>query len=133
VPIQSDLRVPSGGSFGDSLAILVSSACLIHCLALPLVLALLPAWSIWLDPPESFHLWVVMLASPLSLFVLIRAAQGRLDFAPLWLGITGLCLMALALAVTDPVLEPLVTSVGALSLVLAHVLNWRSRRRADGC
>lgn len=114
---------------GDGLAILLSVACLIHCLALPLLLALLPAWSAWLDVPESFHFWVVITAAPLSLFVLLRAAKGEVGYPPLWLGAAGLAAMVLALTVADPLTEILVTSAGALTLALGHFFNWRVRHR----
>lgn len=114
-------------NLSDSLAIGVSFACLIHCLALPVAIALLPAWSAWLHVPESFHLWVFAFALPFSVGVLIKAARGRFRFGPLWLGAAGLCVMGLGLLVSDPVLEAIVTSSGALLLASAHVLNWRRR------
>jgi len=114
---------------GDGLAILLSAACLIHCLALPLLLALIPAWSASPDIPESFHFWVVMTAAPLSLFVLLRAAKGKIAYPPLWLGAAGLAVMILALTFADPAIETLATSAGALTLSLGHVLNWRIRHR----
>ncbi|HTN14207.1 MAG TPA: MerC domain-containing protein [Sphingomonadaceae bacterium] len=111
----------------DSLAIGVSFACLIHCLALPIVIALLPAWSAWLNVPESFHLWVFAFAFPFSLMVLIKAARGRVLYGPFWLGAAGLCIMGLGLVVGDPVFEAVITSTGAVLLASAHVLNWRRR------
>jgi len=119
----------SGGSIGDRLAILLSFACLVHCLALPLLLALLPAWSAWLDVPDSFHFWVVMVAAPLSLAVLVRSAGRFSGYPPLWLGAAGLALLTVALLAANPLVETLVTSVGALTLAWAHVLNWRARHR----
>ena len=119
----------SAGSMGDGIAILISFACLIHCLALPLLLALLPAWSAWLDVPESFHLWVVMTAAPLSLYVLLRSGKGRFGYGPFMLGAAALAAMTLALTISDPLAEALVTSAGALTLALGHILNWRIRHR----
>jgi hypothetical protein len=45
----------------DAVAIFASGLCLVHCLALPALLLLIPAWTAWLAVPEGYHLW--MLAS----------------------------------------------------------------------
>jgi len=111
----------------DGLAIGVSLTCLVHCLALPLLIALLPAWSAWLDVPEAFHAWIIAFAAPFSLAILLRAARGRLWFPPLWLGLAGLGIMALGLGVHHPAMEAAVTSAGALILAAAHIANWRRR------
>ena len=63
----------------DGMAIAGSALCLIHCLALPLIIAWLPALSDWLSWPESVHLWILLAALPLSFFALWRHAlcEGR--------------------------------------------------------
>lgn len=114
----------------DGLAIAVSAACLVHCLALPVLLALLPAWSQWLDLPETVHLWLLLFALPLSSLVLWRArnqsAGGRQS---LWLGLAGLSGMTAGILVEGQALETIVTSIGATVLASAHVVNWRGRVR----
>lgn len=121
------------GNVWDSIAIGASFTCLVHCLALPVLIALLPAWSAFLDVPESFHLWVLVLAAPVSLTVLVRAARGKPGYPPLRFGIAGLALMALGLGVEGEAIEAIVTSVGAALLALGHILNWRARRPCSGC
>lgn len=111
----------------DVPAIGASFACVVHCLALPALIALLPAWSAWLDLPEAFHIWILASALPFSLAVLLGAARRRRWFGPLWLGCAGLALMCLGLVVGHHHLEALVTSLGAALLAAAHVMNWRQR------
>lgn len=113
----------------DALAIGVSFACLVHCLALPLVIALLPAFTAWLDVPESFHLAMLAFALPFSFAVLGRSALVRRSFAPFGLGLAGLALMAGALLLGEGVAEALVSSIGATLLATGHVRNWRQRTR----
>lgn len=112
----------------DGLAIGLSTACLLHCLALPLLIALIPAWSSWLDLPESFHLWMLLGAFPVSTVVLWFASdglrKGRLPFA---LGMAGLGLMTAGATFEDWAAEAAFTSLGAVSLASAHILNWRRR------
>jgi hypothetical protein len=117
----------------DSIAIGASFTCLVHCLALPMLIALLPAWSKFLDVSESFHLWVLVLAAPVSLTVLLRAARGKPGYPPLRIGIAGLAIMALGLLVEGEVLEAIVTSIGASLLAFGHILNWRARRPCPDC
>jgi hypothetical protein len=116
----------------DGLAIGVSFACIVHCLALPALIATLPAWSAWLDLPEAFHIWILAFALPFSLAVLLRAARKRWWFGPLWLGVAGLTLMCLGLVAGDHHLETIATSLGGALLAAAHVMNWRQRSHRYG-
>jgi hypothetical protein len=119
----------------DTIAIGISVTCLVHCLALPVLIALLPVWSAWLDVPESFHAWLIAFALPFSLGILWQAARRQSWFVAVWLGVGGLALMAGALAVSSATMEAVVTSLGSLMLAAAHFMNWRRRslgRAASG-
>lgn len=107
----------------------LSIGCLVHCLALPLVIALLPATASWLDVPEGFHLWAVLTAVPISLYMLLTSYRGHGDPVPLLLGSNGLTLMACALLTQAALMETAVTSAGAFLLAGAHLVNWRLRER----
>lgn len=113
----------------DAMGISVSAACVVHCLAIPAAVAFLPAWSDWLDLPETFHVWALAFAFPFSLAVLFGAARRRRSFAAFWLGLAGLLVMAAALLLGEAPAEPLVTSGGAILLAAGHVVNWRRRGR----
>ena len=112
----------------DGLAISLSAACAVHCLVLPVLLALLPALSEWLDLPESVHLWLLLCALPVSLFVLgsasLRDRDGR---AALLIGLGGLTLMGSALLAPSEGAETALTLAGASLLALAHIRNWLRR------
>lgn len=113
----------------ETVAMGLSLGCLAHCLALPLVLASLPAWSAWFDVPEAFHLWVLACAAPLGLWMLIDGYRLHHGVRQIVLGATGLMLMVSALMFQGTPLETAATAVGAAILAIAHVLNWRSRAR----
>lgn len=116
----------------DGFAIAMSLACLVHCLALPLIFALAPAWSRWLGLPEAMHLWLLLAVAPVTLFVLWKASHG-LAFGnrlPFTLGSSGLAIMAVSAVFDAQPTEPWTSSAGATLVALAHVLNWRRRSHA---
>lgn len=116
----------------DGVAIAGSVACAVHCLVFPLTIALLPALSRSLEVSENFHLWLLLFALPFSTLVLWRHSLRRGRREPFLLGMSGLAIMAAALALEGQVLEPIVTGVGALLLAGAHILNWRGRMSCRG-
>jgi len=118
----------------DRLALAASGACLVHCLALPLLFAAIPALSSVLRVPETFHIWMVALAVPISALALLRSGTLHHGPAPLVLGALGLSLLATgALFPGGTGYDVLLTVAGALVLGAAHTLNWRRRRGCRAC
>lgn len=112
----------------DRLALIASGACIIHCLAMPLLFAALPALSSVLPVSESFQLWMIGFAVPTSAVALFRGGVGRRGWAALWLGIAGLILLTIgAMVVSEGAHETTLTVAGALTLATAHIINWRRR------
>lgn len=110
----------------DGFALCASSLCTLHCLGLPLLFALLPAFASRIDPGESFHLVMLALAVPTSLFALVQGQRRNGGRGPILLGIAGLTLMSVgALMVETTLAEALWTVAGSLLLAGAHILNWR--------
>lgn len=113
----------------ESAAVGASLLCLAHCVALPLVIAALPALSKVLAIPESFHLWVLAVAVPVSGGALVAGRARHGAVWPLVLGAIGLALLAVgALWFGGTSLETPSTVAGSLLLVGAHLANWRLRR-----
>lgn len=117
----------------DRTAVAGSVVCLVHCLALPLFVAAMPAVSSLSRVPASFHLWVLALTCPVAMMALV---QGRLSHGaahPVLLGTIGLLAIACGIIVLEEGwLETAVTVSGSLLLALAHLLNWWHRRRCCG-
>ncbi|MEM9387423.1 MAG: MerC domain-containing protein [Pseudomonadota bacterium] len=122
---------PAGQSAIDGAAVCLSAICLVHCIALPLVLSVAP----WLIPSmvadERFHLWAVMLALPISI---LGVSRGVLQHRHVGVaGLAGLGLLGLlagALWAEGRSSEVLFSVFGAIILAGAHVLNWRLLRGA---
>lgn len=109
----------------DATAVCLSLACLVHCLALPLLVTALPIVGS-LAENELVHRLLVLLALPVSLWALVR---GRLDGTGI--AIAGLILIGLSLLLTAAFVEALhdfetpITVAGALILSAGHLLRWR--------
>lgn len=115
----------------DGSALFLSAICLLHCLALPLVLAALPALSSVFRFPEALHLYAILLALPLSLTALSFGMHRHRSPLPLVAGVLGLMLMGIALDSRNNVDEMILSSIGATILALAHISNWRCRSRCS--
>ena len=124
----------------DLTGILLSLTCLIHCLALPLILLLAPALSRWIALPEGVHAAILLLALPASAVAMRDGWRRHRRLVPAVFAVAGLSLLALGLsahegwiAVANPAAaDRLLTSAGALALAAAHLVNWRWRHRGGG-
>lgn len=115
-------------SWFDGLAVGASVLCLFHCLALPIMIAALPALAARLDLGEGFHLGVLAFALPVSAVALGEGWRRHRGLTPLFVGAAGLVLLAAGLAFEEWVaVETGVTVAGSLLLAGAHVANWRGR------
>lgn len=134
------IRAPGGL---DRWGITLSTACGVHCLTLPVLLALLPglgsiAGSVWV------HGMLSAVLVPLALTALYRGARRHGRYRGLWLGVLGLA-VTLAVAIAEAGHEhgpgvvhwdALLTSLsGSAMLVTAHLLNLNDLRtvRAHAC
>lgn len=117
---------PMRAALPDAVAGTLSLACLIHCLALPILVAAVPALAPLLDMPESLHLILFALALPVSSLALLRGHAWHERTCPAWAGAGGLALMGAGLLLHD--WETPLTVGGALLLAAAHLANWLARK-----
>ncbi|WP_170935546.1 MerC domain-containing protein [Sphingopyxis indica] len=119
----------------DAVGVGLSFACLVHCLALPLLLLLAPALAAWLSLPEWIHAAILLLATPAAFVAMTGGWRRHRRAGPALLAAGGLILLGLGLAghagwlgTLDPeAADRWFTSAGALSLAAAHLANWRLR------
>jgi hypothetical protein len=117
----------------DRIAIALSTICIVHCLAMPLLLAVLPIAAFTFGGDGHFHslmLWVVVPTSVLGFGLGVRLHR-RLDIVLLGVVAIG-ALAAAALwghSRWDPSVEVLVNVAASVLLAAAHWRNFREVRR----
>jgi hypothetical protein len=115
----------------DAAGAALSSLCLVHCLALPLLALLMPA-AVALGghahgDDHGLHLLFVALALPVSLLAFRRGLRLHDEKGPLMLALAGFALM-LAGAFAHGLSVQLLTVCGGLLVAGAHLRNWRLQR-----
>lgn len=110
---------------------IASALCIVHCLLLPVAVALLPAFSHFLDLPEGVHLTLFVFAAPISAYAMLTGARRHGLWLPGALALAGLVLLGLgALGGLPLLMETGATVVGSLLMIAGHAINLRSRRAA---
>ncbi len=119
----------------DSISIALSVLCLIHCLAVPVMLLLGLAIPSLLLEENHFHEMMLFVVIPLSGLAFFLGCRKHRDLTVLAYGATGLGMMIFAalwlhdLAGHDA--ETWVTLIGTGFMVIAHLKNYRLCRRCD--
>ena len=117
----------------DRVAIALSTICIVHCLAMPFVIAVLPVAAFTVGGDGHFHslmLWFVVPTSVLG-FALGFRVHRRTDIVVLGAVAIG-TLAAAALwghSAWDPSVEVLVSVAASVVLAAAHWRNFREVRR----
>ena len=113
----------------DRLAIGLSLMCVIHCLAITSLLALLPSVVALPLENEAFHLWMVVAVLPSSAYALILGCKQHKRYQLVILGSIGLILLVLALALGEERIgefgEKILTVFGAGFVAVGHWFNFR--------
>lgn len=120
----------------DGTAIAMSAACIVHCLFLPVLIALLPILGATALADQSFHILLLALIIPTSGLAFYLGCREHGGGAVLWLGGLGIGTLAVAAWLGVEHLgiagEKLATAAGGTMLAAGHVLNFR-RCRARRC
>lgn len=126
-PVAADRRT----DLVEGAAVSASLLCLVHCLALPLMLMVLPAAIGLFARSEAFHAVALLLIVPSALAAFWLGHRRHRAPLPALFGIVGVAGLVIGLL---PLLsvegQRWATVVGSLLLVTGHLLNWRLRARA---
>jgi hypothetical protein len=117
----------------DQIAIALSALCLVHCLAVPVLVALLPIVAVSFGENQHFHGLMLWLVVPTSFAGLGMGYRVHRRAGIVALGAIGVILLTLAAIYGHEVwqvpVEVVVSVAGSLLLGAAHWMNFRLVRR----
>ena len=116
--------------FLDIVSIVISFACIVHCLFFPALLILLPTLLSSINN-ELVHIFLLVFIYPISIYAIYFGFKVHHKKALLVQGILGIFLLTIAVFMHDIrllgfELEVIFTIFGALVLAHAHFKNYRS-------
>jgi hypothetical protein len=117
----------------DRLAIALSTICIVHCLALPLVVAVAPIAAFATDTDSHFHALLLWLVVPTSVFGFGLGYRVHRHSGLIVVGAAGVATLAVVAlyghSVWSPQTEAVVSVVASVALAAAHWRNFREVRR----
>ena len=133
----------------DKLSICLSICCILHCIAVPVLILMIPSISSFWISDENVHIVLVFFAVPISLFAMGKSLRIHHNYKCITLASFGLLLLVVAIFMHDlgfngehgheehgheehgniehsgvgEKLETIFTVLGGLTLLGAHLLN----------
>ena len=87
--------------FSDKLSICLSLCCILHCIALPVIILMIPSFaSLWINN-EKVHVILVLFAVPISLFAMAKSLRVHHNYKCISLAVIGLSLLVGAIFMHD--------------------------------
>ncbi len=119
----------------DKSAISLSVLCMLHCVALPVAILMVPSFSAYWFADEHFHLTLIYLVLPTSVLAIgMGCHRHRTYKITLW-GLSGLLVLSVAALFGHDYLgiaaEKGLTMVGAALVMVAHIYNYRLCRSTN--
>tara|TARA_B100000683_G_scaffold251188_1_gene266936 strand:+ start:5470 stop:5868 length:399 start_codon:yes stop_codon:yes gene_type:complete len=122
---------------GDKAAIGLSFTCALHCLMVPLLLALFPSGALSGLGDERIHLGLLALIIPISVFSLTLGCRVHRILTVVAVGVTGICILIFSALLAHDIggesLETAGTLLGSGIVALSHALNFKFCRSAHAC
>ena len=114
----------------DKLAIAFSMVCLIHCLALPILLILLPPFSgLFALDDEMFHQWMLYAVLPISIAALMMGYLHHRSYKVFLVGSIGLSLIIISTTLGHDLLgetgEVVLSILGSMIIAFGHFRNYQ--------
>lgn len=112
----------------DRFGATASVACALHCAALPLVLAALPALGLGFLANHAFERAFIVFASTLALASLAIGFRRHRRFRAFWFLLTGVVLLLTGIVIdlhSQLVLHAMLVSMGGTLVAIAHLVNLR--------
>jgi hypothetical protein len=119
----------------DTLALVLSGTCMVHCLVLPLLVTMFPIVGGSLVEEKQFHLLFLILVLPTSTIALFIGCRRHRDRLTAALGASGLAILVAAAFFAHDLIGPtgerVITLLGGLILSAGHILNFYRCHHVD--
>ena len=119
----------------DRFSIGFSTLCLLHCLAVPVLVSVVPVFATFALADERFHLALVALVVPTRVIALCLGCRLHKSRRILICGFAGVFVLVVAAILGGQHLgeigETVLTVLGASVVALAHWFNFRACRACD--
>lgn len=113
----------------DKAAIGLSFLCALHCLLLPVAVALLPSAAMFGVDDELFHRLLLIVVLPVSAFALVSGLRKHRNQTVLIAGLSGLLVLIVGAAIGHDTFgetgERIVTVVGSFLVAFSHFRNFQ--------
>ncbi|WP_062262149.1 MerC domain-containing protein [Endozoicomonas arenosclerae] len=123
-------------TYTDKAAITLSFLCLLHCLSLPVLLAILPSVTALNLENEMYHIAMVLIVIPTSLYALTLGCKQHQHYRLLKIGLTGLAFLVAAILgeeLIGEMGEKILTVIGSTLIAYGHYRNYRLCQHAEDC
>ena len=121
----------------DRAAVGLSLLCAVHCLLLPIAVALSPTVAALGIDDEAFHQWMIVGVLPISVFALYLGCVKHRNYKILSIGVAGLLVLGLTILLGHEVLgetgEKAMTLLGAVLIAISHWRNYRACQQEPAC
>ncbi|MBT0585955.1 MerC domain-containing protein [Alteromonas oceanisediminis] len=116
----------------DRFAIGLSALCVIHCMVLPILLVLLPAFSsLTFLSDEKFHSWLLFAVIPISAFAVLSGYLQHRHLATLGTALCGMTILLLVAFLGHDVFgeigEVVFSVIGSVLIAYGHISNLKRR------
>jgi len=113
----------------DRFGIILSATCIIHCLLTPVAIIAIPTLANLGASEELLHLLFAIFAIPVAAFSLWCGYKQHRVIQPIFYAVPGISFLWIAMELHEPHwLESVVTGIGGILIISAHVLNHRFKR-----
>ena len=93
---KTEENASANSTWRDSLGIIASVGCAIHCAAMPFVIAYLPALGLSFLADESFHKWMALVCFLIAIMAFVPGLRKHGSWVPVSIGAIGLVLITFA-------------------------------------
>ena len=130
-------------TFFDKFAILLSSICAIHCIALPIIASAIPLFAVTIHHGHQlhefwFHQFILFFILPVSIIALVMGFRIHRKITPMIVGLLGLAILTGTALFIEQLLyahiiphegETVLTITGGIIHATGHILNLLATRK----